>query len=1034
MNTFLQQTAKDIVNHYSWEGLRDVTLVFPSRRAGLVLKNELKQLQRAKHPAPVFLPTITTLSELFDTLSPLQEEDELRLICRLFGIYREVTGEQITLDLFYGWGRQIISDFNDIDKAVPQNEVKTFFENTIAARELEQVKLDEETTARLKDLLRQSGARKDYNEESVQAKYDALWRNLYTIYLRLNEQLQSEGKGYEGARMRAALEQIKGLSNSPLRAPQKSRFFGDPAKGENQKSPFKGDLEGLLGGANSSYCFIGFNYLLRVEKELMLWIKDHRQVRFYWDYVADFQTNTKAFAFVEQHIRDLGNAAEPMPWTQPKPIEVIATTTGNAQAQYVAPWLQAHYTKQGERTAVVICDEGMLEPVIYALPALSLGTKSQEPGAKSQEPAPINITKGFPLANTQVYAQMMQVLEQMTIKEVRSEVLSRHVGSRTIGDLSELPRPACGEGGRGRGNTVNDPTLSLATKRSNSQCTHEEILAVLDLLLQTLDEGQSKHTALALSTYEAPLSSQQTNWHTLLLRESVYQLRCAINRFRQLTSDPLLRDAITSLPLLRNLLVHFLSGISLPFNGEPITDIQVMGVLETRMLDFDNLLLLNVEEGVVPQQQADLSFIPYYLRKTYHIPTKDEGALVYAYNFFRLMARAKHVTLLFSEAETAMGRKSMSRFIMQMMVNPRHFTVRKLSLNEAKHSYSDKSESNLISPSSCVLHPSSKESPSSFILHPSSFTSLSPSAINTYIECRRKFYWQYVEHLRQVEPDTLIFASNTLGTFVHRVMQDLYQDRLNTPLDATWLEQTANDTALLTDTLRRAYDEVSQESGVEYHFDRHPMENIVIIEFVKNILRRDKQDAQDHGLTILLTEEKHYFMLDGVKIGGTIDRMDKIGDRVRIVDYKTGAYDAKRLDTTWDELLESPNAHYILQTLIYSEAALHEVPYTEQSGVSYTEFLTRSFLHGAKRSSLHAVSNTHLTPHLYFTQKNLSQTNGMVKIEGTAVENYLDIRSEFLERLQKKVSDIKSDTEFPMAEEDQCKSYCPFRLLCHRDG
>ena len=942
------------MNHYTWDGLRDVTLVFPSRRAGLVLKNELKQLQRAQHPAPIFLPTITTLSELFDALSPLQQEDELRIICRLFRIYKEVTGEQITLDLFYGWGRQIISDFNNIDKAVPQNEVKAFFENTIAARELEQVKLDEETAARLKDLLRQSSASKEYNEESIQSKYDALWRNLYTIYLRLNEQLLSEGKGYEGARMRAALEHIKTLPNPPL-------------KGGEIKSPFKGDLEGLVGGANSSYCFIGFNYLLRVEKELMHWFKDHRNGRFYWDYVEDFQTNTKAFAFVQQHIRDLGNAAEPMPWKEPKEIEVIATTTGNAQAQFVAPWLQTHYTKQGERTAIVICDEGMLEPVIYALPALSLG--NQEQGDKSQEPAPINITKGFPLANTKVYAQVLQALEQ------------------------------------------------LNQQQKAKPCTHEEVLSVLDSLLQTLDEGEYTISAFPLkeenkkSPFKGDLEGLDghkggaTNWHTLLLRESVYQLRCAINRFRQLTSDPLLREAITSLPLLRNLLVHFLSSISLPFNGEPITDIQVMGVLETRMLDFDNLLLLNVEEGVVPQQQADLSFIPYYLRKSYHMPTKDEGATVYAYNFFRLMARAKHVTLLFSEAETAMGRKTMSRFIMQMMVNPNHFTIRKLSLNEAKNTYFDNSESNLISPSSCVLHPSS-------------FTSLSPSAINTYIECRRKFYWQYVERLRQVEPDTLIFASNTLGTIVHQVMEDLYKPLLNTPLNPDWLEQTANDNALLIEALRQAYNEVNEKNGVEYHFDRHPMENIVMIEFVKNILRRDKQDAQAHGLTILLSEEKHYFPLDGVRIGGTIDRMDKVGDRVRIVDYKTGAYDAKRLETTWEDLFKSPDSRYVLQTLIYSEAALHKDDAKQSTTLGF----------------LHEVPYTQLTPHLYFTQKNLSQTNGTVKIEGEAVDNYLAIRSEFLERLQKKVSDIKSETEFPMVEEKGCSKYCPFRLLCHREG
>ncbi|MDY4514081.1 MAG: PD-(D/E)XK nuclease family protein [Paludibacteraceae bacterium] len=950
MNSFLQQTAQDIVNHYTWDGLRDVTLVFPSRRAGLVLKNELKQLQRAQHPAPVFLPTITTLSELFDALSPLQQEDELRIICRLFRIYKEVTGEQITLDLFYGWGRQIISDFNNIDKAVPQNEVKSFFENTIAARELEQVKLDEETATRLKDLLRQSGASKEYNEESIQSKYDALWRNLYAIYLRLNEQLLSDGKGYEGARMRAALEHIKTLPNPPL-------------KGREIKSPFKGDLEGLVGGANSSYCFIGFNYLLRVEKELMRWFKDHRNGRFYWDYVEDFQTNTKAFAFVQQHIRDLGNAAMPMPWKEPKEIEVVATTTGNAQAQFVAPWLQAHYTKQGERTAVVICDEGMLEPVIYALPALSLG--NQEQGADSQEPAPINITKGFPLANTKVYAQVMQALEQLT------------------------------------------------QQQKAKPCTHEEVLAVLDSLLQTLDEEEYTISESPLkgenkkSPFKGDLEGLDghkggaTNWHTLLLRESVYQLRCAINRFRQLIEDPLLREAITSLPLLRNLLVHFLSGISLPFNGEPITDIQVMGVLETRMLDFDNLLLLNVEEGVVPQQQADLSFIPYYLRKSYHMPTKDEGATVYAYNFFRLMARAKHVTLLFSEAETAMGRKTMSRFIMQMMVNPNHFTIRKLSLNEAKNTYSDNSLSFSL--------PCGEGWGGS---------SLSPSAINTYIECRRKFYWQYVEHLRQVEPDTLIFASNTLGTIVHQVMEDLYKPRLNKPLNPDWLEQTANDNALLIEALQQAYNEVNEKNGVEYHFDRHPMENIVMIEFVKNILRRDKQDAQAHGLTILLSEKKHTFLLDGVRIGGTIDRMDKVGDRVRIVDYKTGAYDAKRLETTWEDLFNSPDARYVLQTLIYSEAALHNDDDKQSTTLG----------------SLHEVPYTQLTPYLYFTQKNLSQTDGTVKIEKAAVDNYLAIRSEFLERLQKKVSDIKSETEFPMVEEKDCSKYCPFRLLCHREG
>ena len=154
-----------------------------------------------------------------------------------------------------------------------------------------------------------------------------------------------------------------------------------------------------------------------------------------------------------------------------------------------------------------------------------------------------------------------------------------------------------------------------------------------------------------------------------------------------------------------------------------------------------------------------------------------------------------------------------------------------------------------------------------------------------------------------------------------------------------------------------------------------------------------------------------------MRIGGTIDRMDKVGDRVRIVVYNRGAYDAKRLETTWEDLFKSPDARYVLQTLIYSEAALHKEADKQSTTLG----------------SLHEVPYTQLTPHLYFTQKNLSQTDGTVKIEGEAVDNYLDIRSEFLERLQKKVSDIKSDTEFPMVEEKDCSKYCPFRLLCHRE-
>lgn len=199
--SFLESAAASLVAKHGWQDMRSLTLVFPSHRAGLVLKNELKRIQRREGLPAIFLPEITTLTELFDSLSPLRAEEELDSVCRLCRIYRELTGETLTLDLFYGWGRQLIADFNNIDKSVPQDGLRLFFENTIEAKQLETVELDDEVRQRLEDLLHKA----DYPvaaEDSIRRKFDLIWQRMYDIYLRFNAELAAEGKGYEGARMR----------------------------------------------------------------------------------------------------------------------------------------------------------------------------------------------------------------------------------------------------------------------------------------------------------------------------------------------------------------------------------------------------------------------------------------------------------------------------------------------------------------------------------------------------------------------------------------------------------------------------------------------------------------------------------------------------------------------------------------------------------------------------------------------------------------------------------------------------------------
>lgn len=935
-NGFLQHTAASIVSRFGWDKLQQLTLVFPSRRAGIVLKEALKEMQKEQHSAPVLLPNITTLNDVFDSLSPLYKEDELLLIFRMYHIYADVVGKPISPDIFYGWGQQLLADFNNIEKSITSDEeIGRFFANTVEAKQLEELEIDEEVQKRLNDLLREHNM--SDSDGSIRQSYTLLWQNMYTIYQRLNAELNAEQKGYEGMRMRRVITDWSNLHEHY---------------------------------DNRTFIFIGFNYLMPIEKELMRLLYDQKQAYFYWDYMDDFEANEKAYSFIKQHINDFQNAtlSHAEQWTK-RPISLISATSANAQAQYAGQWLRKKYTHKGQSTAIVICDEQMLEPVIYALSPIT--------PQGSGEPELVNITKGFPLSGTQIYADVMTYLAD------------RHH------DCKE-------------GETYGDLLLRL-------------IEAVI-----TPAEQAARKTA-----QDDP--KQEESWQWLLIQESLYQTRLIINQLHRILQDPAMAIGQMSLHLLRTLLQRCLSSVSLPFHGEPITDIQVMGVLETRLLDFENLLLLNVEEGIVPQKQSDFSFIPYYLRKAYHIQTREESASVYAYNFFRLLSRADDTTLIFSESATQMGHKTMSRFVMQMLVNPKQFEITKYTLTENNHLRLtpllnlSNNQQNLLS--NLKIGSTGKlqyENGGTF--------TLSPSAINTYIGCKRHFYLQYILDIRHEDPETLIFAKNTLGSFVHSAMEHIYKDMINcspernTLIDAEVLKQIKNTPATIEKALDAAYTAQNQEYAKHHQDDpqhyikeAHPMENEVIKGFIANILERDIEDAEKRGLRIRLLEQKRYFDIDldddlgTVQVGGTIDRLDMLGDEImRVVDYKSGSYSEKKLSTTWDKLLTDKDAKYILQTFIYSEAV-------EQND--------------------HKNDSTKLQPTLYYPQRKLTSNNTQTCVaigekKGMEVSDYCSesVREQFVPLLTEKVKEILTTTDFPQVEkENDCGAlYCPFLQICDR--
>ncbi len=256
-NGFLQHTAASIVSRFGWDKLQQLTLVFPSRRAGIVLKEALKEMQKEQHSAPVLLPNITTLNDVFDSLSPLYKEDELLLIFRMYHIYADVVGKPVSPDIFYGWGQQLLADFNNIEKSITSDEeIGRFFANTVEAKQLEELEIDEEVQKRLNDLLREHNM--SDSDGSIRQSYTQLWQNMYTIYQRLNAELNAEQKGYEGMRMRRVITDWSNLHEHY---------------------------------DNRTFIFIGFNYLMPIEKELMRLLYGQKQAYFYWDYIDDFQAN-----------------------------------------------------------------------------------------------------------------------------------------------------------------------------------------------------------------------------------------------------------------------------------------------------------------------------------------------------------------------------------------------------------------------------------------------------------------------------------------------------------------------------------------------------------------------------------------------------------------------------------------------------------------------------------------------------------------------------------------------------------------------
>lgn len=964
MQTFLQLVAQDLY-HKIGNDLSRTAIVFPNKRASLFFNEYLA----AEADRPIWSPSYVSISELFGQLSPLKLGDPIRLVCELYNIFVQETHSDETLDDFYFWGELLISDFDDVDKNLV--DADRLFTNLQDLKNLmdDYSFLDHEQEEAIRQFFQNFSIEK---RTLLKERFISLWDKLNDIYHHYRDSLTQLGIAYEGMMYRNVLEQLTADFNAGI--PLLPRY--------------------------DRYVFVGFNVLNKVEKAFFSLLQEAGKALFYWDYDI-FYTRLpheqqppythEAGEFILQNLKIFPNQLPESVFDtlrSNKKIQYISSPTENAQARFIPQWGQSiDTTKNLKENAIVLCNEALLLPVLHSLPA---------------DIKDVNVTMGFPLAQTPVY-NFINALVELQTSGYRTDT-GRYTYEAV---LNVLKHPYT------RQLSPSAPALELSLTRNNRFYPLPSELkqdAFLEKVFTPQNGIQALCTYLIDMIQEVAVlyrhEDDSSDLYNQLYRESLFKGYTLINRLLSLIEDGVLT---LRLDTLKRLLNRLLVSANIPFHGEPAIGLQVMGVLETRNLDFKNLLILSLNEGKLPKAEGESSFIPYNLRKAFGMTTIEHKNAVYAYYFYRLIQRAENITLLYNTSSDGLNRGEMSRFMLQFLIESPH-TV--------SHSYLEAAQSPKqgrtiqIDKTDEVMR--TMYATYNSRLHPERL--LSPSALNSYLDCRLKFYFRYIAGLKAPDEVNAEINSALFGTIFHRSAELVYTDLTShqKEIHKTDLEQLLKDDARLQEYVNRAFKEeffhVSPQEKPEYNGSQL-IHARVIVSYLKQLLRNDLQYApfSMEAMEKTVKESIEIETSEGklsVNIGGTIDRMDSKDGTLRIVDYKTGGL-PKTPENIGQLFTPSENRPgYIFQTFLYAAIM-------------------------CRKQSLKVA------PALLYIHKAASDTYSPVIEIGAPrqpkipVLNFALYEDDFREHLQALLNEIFNPQK-PFTQTDDTKKceYCDFHKLC----
>lgn len=959
MESFLKLVAADLYKHTEGN-LAHTAVVFPNKRAGLFFNEYLAQ----ESDSPIWSPAYVSISELFRSLSPWEVGDPVKLVCELYKIFRRETQSTETLDDFYFWGEMLISDFDDADK----NRVDTdkLFSNLQDLRNImdDYTFIDDEQEEAIRQFFQNFSIER---RTALKERFISLWDVLGNIYKGFRESLASQNIAYEGMMYRHVIEHL-----------------------DVDKLPYE------------KYVFVGFNVLNKVEHTLFTQLKDAGKAVFYWDYDEFYMKENRqavtheAGEFIRRNLRDFPSPLSGELFknlSKPKEVHYIASSTENAQARYLPQWIRNNLTTPEKETAVVLCNEALLQPVLHSLPA---------------EVKHVNITMGFPLSQTPVYSFLITLLELHThgfnFKSGRYTfqsvvTLLKHPYTRQLTGQAELLEKELTRNNRFYplpGELGKDEFLTrLFTPLSGN-------LNLCIRLSETLQQ--------VASIYQANTSgTEDTDAFNQLYRESLFKAYTTINRFRTLIEE----DELTvQSETFRRLLVKVLSTTNIPFHGEPAIGMQVMGVLETRNLDFRHLVLLSVNEGQLPKSGGDSSFIPYNLRKAFGMTTIEHKIAVYAYYFYRLLQRAERITLIYNTSSDGLNRGEWSRFMLQFLIEwPHPITRQFLEAGQSPQGTS----SITVEKTPDVM----RRMQSLFDVRANPKAKFSPSALNYYLDCPLKFYYRYVAGLSAPDEVSAEIDSATFGSIFHYAAEHIYKDLtthgkvINKEALETLLRNEVKLQDYVDTAFKKLFFNVPQNEKPEYN-GVQLINSAVIARYLKQLLQNDLRYAP---FTFIASEMEVDEPIDiqtpkGViksRIGGIIDRMDSKDGTLRIVDYKTGgdADTPPHVESLF--IPDKKRSNYVFQTFLYAAIMCRKQP---------TMKIAPALLY------IHRAATETYSPVIQM---------GESRKPKEAVEDFSKYEKEYRERLQGLLEEIfNPEKSFTQTEIIEKCTYCDFKALCKR--